>query len=265
MLKYNYHTHTYRCNHALGTDEEYVLEALSSGMIGLGFSDHIMLPDFVEPHIRGDYSCFPSYCDSLDDLKKKYEGRIKIYKGLEAEGFSYYFPYYKELISSGTIDYLILGNHAMMNNHRKILAYFGQPTAASMYAYKDTAIAAMKTKCFSCFAHPDYFMSSIQVFDRDVMKVSVELIQTAILYDIPLEINIAGIRNGKKPIGDKYRYIYPNPEFFILARKMGAKFILGLDAHSPKQLSDVQANCAAVRFVHDYDLQLLQEIEFKKV
>ena len=24
MFKKNYHTHTFRCNHAIGTDEEYV-------------------------------------------------------------------------------------------------------------------------------------------------------------------------------------------------------------------------------------------------
>ncbi len=264
MLKYNYHTHTYRCNHATGTDEDYVIEALSIGMRGLGFSDHIMLPDFSEPTIRGEYSCFQNYLDSIDDLKKSYDDRIKIYKGLEAEGFAYYFPYYKELISTGTVDYLILGNHSMMNNKKKIIAHFGQPTASSIHAYKDTAIAAMKTMCFSCFAHPDYFMSSLPVFDRDVMKVSAELIEASIIYDIPLEINIGGIRNGKKQIGDKYRYIYPNSEFFLLAKKMGAKFILGLDAHGPSQINDEQANCTAVRFVHDLGLQLIQSLDFKK-
>ena len=40
MLKTNWHTHTKRCGHAKGTDEEYVLEAIAAGVKSLGFSDH---------------------------------------------------------------------------------------------------------------------------------------------------------------------------------------------------------------------------------
>ena len=33
-MKYNYHTHTSRCFHARGTDEEYVLAAIEAGFDG---------------------------------------------------------------------------------------------------------------------------------------------------------------------------------------------------------------------------------------
>ena len=36
----NYHTHTYRCNHATGTEEEYINNAIALGFKELGFSDH---------------------------------------------------------------------------------------------------------------------------------------------------------------------------------------------------------------------------------
>ena len=36
----NYHTHTPRCNHAQGSEQEYVDAALSAGLKILGFSDH---------------------------------------------------------------------------------------------------------------------------------------------------------------------------------------------------------------------------------
>ena len=39
-MKANYHTHTWRCNHAVGTEEGYVLAAIRAGMEILGFSDH---------------------------------------------------------------------------------------------------------------------------------------------------------------------------------------------------------------------------------
>ena len=39
MIKCNYHTHTKRCNHAVGEDEEYVLSAIENGYKVLGFAD----------------------------------------------------------------------------------------------------------------------------------------------------------------------------------------------------------------------------------
>ena len=36
----NYHTHTHRCNHAVGREEDYVKEALKVGLKLLGWADH---------------------------------------------------------------------------------------------------------------------------------------------------------------------------------------------------------------------------------
>ncbi len=44
MIKANYHTHTARCGHAIGTDEEYVQTAIQAGLKTLGFSDHAAYP-----------------------------------------------------------------------------------------------------------------------------------------------------------------------------------------------------------------------------
>ena len=40
MLKQNFHTHTSRCGHAIGLDEDYVKTAIKAGIKVLGFSDH---------------------------------------------------------------------------------------------------------------------------------------------------------------------------------------------------------------------------------
>lgn len=39
-MKTNYHTHTARCMHAVGDDEDYVRSAIKGGFQELGFSDH---------------------------------------------------------------------------------------------------------------------------------------------------------------------------------------------------------------------------------
>ena len=72
MIKTNYHTHTIRCGHASGEDEEFILAAIALGFTELGFTDHIMLPDRQQIGIRGDYSLLDDYIDSLNALKEPF-------------------------------------------------------------------------------------------------------------------------------------------------------------------------------------------------
>lgn len=261
MFIANYHTHTKRCGHATGEDEDYVLEALGQGYQYLGFSDHAMLPGFSEPYTRGDFSLFQDYCDSINALKKKYQGRITIYLGFEAESFPPYFSFFKEMLANGILDYMILGNHSAMSEDHEIYSRFFHITSASqLYLYRDLALKALTSGMYSIFAHPDYFLASIENFDADCKKVSRSLIETCMAYDIPLEVNVAGIRNGLKQVGKKRRWLYPTDDFFNLVSSYGAKCILGMDAHAPDQLSDEAANFAAAEFVHQHHLNLVDTI-----
>lgn len=39
----NYHTHTYRCGHGFGSEEDMVLNTIKTGVNELGFSEHVPL------------------------------------------------------------------------------------------------------------------------------------------------------------------------------------------------------------------------------
>lgn len=258
MLKANYHTHTKRCGHALGSDEDYVLSAISGGFSILGFSDHIMLPGVSEPKIRGEYSLLDDYIDSINDLREKYKDKIDILVGFEAESFPQFFKYYKQLLDQNIIDYLILGNHNEMDDNKKIVYDFKKIDSASrLYKYRDLAILALETGMFKVFAHPDYFMWSMDRFDLDCKKISKDIIDAAIKYDVPLEVNVGGIRRGKELIGKDYRYGYPTVEFFKLASKKGAKCIIGIDAHRPDNLTDNKSIYLAMEFSRKLNLNLI--------
>jgi len=56
----NFHTHTWRCNHAGGTERQYVEKALEAGLWILGFSDHA---PYVFP--RGYHSNFRMTLEQL--------------------------------------------------------------------------------------------------------------------------------------------------------------------------------------------------------
>ncbi len=52
FLKANYHTHTYRCQHAYGSEREYIEAAIRMGIAELGFSDHVPCP-FKDGYVSG--------------------------------------------------------------------------------------------------------------------------------------------------------------------------------------------------------------------
>ena len=113
MKKTNYHTHTKRCMHACGSDEEYVLAALQNGYETLGFSDHTpwnYKTDFVA-HMRMRLDQAQGYLDSVAALKEKYQGKIEILCGFECEYFPGYMDWLLDYLIEHEVDYIIFGHH----------------------------------------------------------------------------------------------------------------------------------------------------------
>ena len=113
----NYHTHTPRCNHAEGSEREYVECALQAGLEILGFSDHT---PYLYP--EGHHSWFRMRIDQLDDyvqtvlaLRKEYAGKIEIPVGLELEYYPDLLPNLLPILRDQPLDYLILGQHYLDN------------------------------------------------------------------------------------------------------------------------------------------------------
>ena len=86
----NYHTHTWRCNHASGTERQYVDNALKAGLRILGFADHApyIFPNGYYSHFRMKLSQLQDYGDTVLKLREDYAGQIQIPLGLEIE----YYP-----------------------------------------------------------------------------------------------------------------------------------------------------------------------------
>lgn len=60
MQQFNYHTHTTRCGHACGRDEDYVIQAIRNGYKKIGFSDHM-------PYKNGYVKGKRMHYDELED------------------------------------------------------------------------------------------------------------------------------------------------------------------------------------------------------
>ena len=66
----NYHTHTTRCRHAVGSDREYVKAAIESGVKTLGFSDHAPFPHRAFVGMMPDV--LPEYIASISALREEF-------------------------------------------------------------------------------------------------------------------------------------------------------------------------------------------------
>ena len=232
---YNIHSHTFRCGHAAGEDEEYVLACRKAGFPYMGFSDHVFLPGVHDPRIRGDASMLEDYTSSVNSLKEKYKKDMKIYLGFEAEYLEDFLPYYQKLLEEKIIDYLILGQHCYFKDGTTHWYSRGVSCEEAVNNYVDDVIKGMHSGLFTYVAHPDFFMIFDHAFKTCHEEASKRLIKEAKALHVPFEINMAHSRRYGDDFDPESRMVYPFPPFWKMVSEIGAEVVLGVDAHRPEE------------------------------
>lgn len=250
-MKVNLHTHTYRCRHAKGTDEEYVLAALEAGYDKLGFADHTPFP-YTDGFYNGDKMTveeLPDYIASVNALKEKYKGKIEILLGLECEAVPDFFPFLAEVKQQ--MDYLILGSHG----DKRIHPYSGALTEPDqLWTYFDYTVEGMETGLFLYLAHPDVMLGRYPVFDETAAEVSRKLCREANRLGLPIEYNLYGVFKGAKAgcLG------YPYDGFWRIAAEENCVAVVGVDAHSPSGFRDTPME-TAVEYLRGLGMRILED------
>lgn len=249
-MDYNFHTHTWRCSHATGTEEEYIIRALENGVKYMGFSDHIPFrcPDGTEvTSTRIPISQAKDYCKNLRELREKYRGKIEIYIGFESE---YYPEYFKKMVSDARewgAEYLILGQHYTSPERpsgRRSFVPTDNPDDLEDYA--QSLVNAMKTGVFTYVAHPDVinFKGDRETYQKIMRKVCISSREQ----NVPLEINFLGIRDN--------RY-YPNEAFWQIASQEQSPVTFGFDAHASISAYDSSSLEIALDMVEKFKLNYI--------
>lgn len=252
----NYHTHTVRCNHAVGSEREYIEEAIKSGFHTLGFADH-------SPYIfeGGHYSSFrmkpeelSEYVSTISSLREEYKNDIKIYIGLEAEYYPSIFGKYCDLIRNSGVDYLIMGQH-----YPKIEpspSYCGRPSddPQRLKDYVDTVIEGANTGLYSYIAHPDIinFTGDPALYESEMERLVQGVVKAGVLF----ELNILGLREGR---------VYPREAFWKLVSKHGGKAVFGSDAHEPWQIYDEQTIQRGIELLEKLGIPYTEELDLKRL
>ena len=226
-INFNLHSHTARCGHAGGTDEEYVQAAIARGLKVMGFSDHAMLPVIHEPGMRGEPEELEDYIASVKALKKRYASQIDVKLGMECEYHPHFASYYRDLLDKKGFDYLIMGEHSYYENGT-MHWFYAEGTKATKH-YTDLLIEGMESGLFLYVAHPD-LMVLYSKKDEAYVSCCKRIITRAKELGIPLEINMGRSRN---PYRHSQIPEYSDPIFWDLFRQIGGTCLLGIDAHMP--------------------------------
>ncbi len=251
----NYHTHTFRCGHAKGSDEEYIKRAIEGGIKIMGFSDHAPINCVEGYHAwwRVQPEEAKEYIESLRKLREKYKDKIEIYIGFEMEYYPEYFDEMYRYVKELGAQYIILGEHyAGSEWDGSIHSNHPGHSDEELIKYTDLLIEGMKTGKYLYVAHPDMFR-----FDGDdelYVKEAQRLCRAAKELDVPLELNMLGVFDNRN---------YPNEKFLKVAGQVGCKMIFGFDAHNPERAYDDKSIIKAQALVKKYNLNLIDKVEIK--
>ena len=269
----NYHTHTIRCGHAAGADEEYIRAAIQRGIKTLGFSDHTPHPGGERNGVRMGMDMAEEYFSSLLELREKYKSEIDIKIGFETEYYPLIWDKLLEDYKRLPIDFLILGLHSVPDyppvpdEENRIFgvkdrsSFFATDSPEVLRGYVDLITAGMRTGVFSCVAHPDVinFVGEREVYRREMSRI----IELSVELSIPLELNVNGVKKGLL-LGDVRRSHYPNPDFWRLAAEKSASAIIGIDAHTPRDITDAECYAETVKFAKECGIKLLDDMPLVK-
>lgn len=260
MQKFNYHSHTKRCGHAIGEDEAYVLEAIKNGYTHIGFSDHA---PYEHGYIEGERMHkeeLAAYIESIKALQVKYQDQISIAIGLE-------FELYKEQLAEikaykEQMDYLIIGQHENELFKKGIYDYYEDE---DVLKYAQLIVEALDMGLPDIVAHPDLFMYDKKKWTKACDEASHMICAAASKAKVPLEVNLNGLRYGKVQLGDEYRYRYPHRKFWEIAQQYDLDVIFGLDAHEPSKYSDHKCyEIVMNEIINDLNLNFKTDFVIKK-
>lgn len=253
---FNFHTHTKRCGHAKGNDEDYVKAAIKMGYDTIGFSDHApyLFPDGHDSGFRVKKKDAEDYVNSVRALQEKYKDQIDIKLGFELEYFPRLHEKEIEYLKGFKYDYLILGQHFTDNEYESYAKYTGTatPSAVTLDKYISQLILGAKSGDFLYVAHPDLinFTGDKELY----LKKMRYMLQALKEIGIPLEFNFYGFFEKRN---------YPNYDFWKMVAEIGNPVVIGLDAHWPEVYEDTDNLALAHQYLASLGITPLEELNIK--
>jgi len=245
------HTHTVLCD---GKDdiETFCRTAYEKGLQSLGFSAHA--PIFAKTGIRTAWHLkderLEEYLESVRSAKKRWEGKLPVYLGLEVDFISGLTgPADKDYREMG-LDYIIASVHYVVppkgkpftvddpleNVEQGIREGFGGDPMGMVELYLDSEEAMIRAGGFDVLGHPDlvklhnkenkFFNPKSDFYLKRIAALAAMLAETG----VPSELNTGGLNR------DKISECYPSLDFLKCFRKQNVPIVINADAHRAEEL-----------------------------
>ena len=259
---FNFHGHTKRCGHAYGDDEAYVLAAIEAGYQKIGFSDHAPYPGQYNERERMDMSELDEYIHSIKTLQEKYKKQIDIYIGLEIENYQAF----KQEIRAyrAQMDYCIIGQHSMALRDGQALGdYYLENDPAHVLLYAGQIKEALEEGLADIVAHPDLFMYGRETWDESCETAAKMICEAAKKANVPLEVNLGGVKYGVRLLGKEKRLSYPYRRFWEIAQQTGNQVVYGLDVHAPSEYKMIERFALVDQVIDGLTLSFAEDLNIQ--
>ncbi len=240
MIRSDFHCHTLFCD-GKDSPEDMVRSALEKGLKAIGISGHSYAP-FDPGCIGMTPENEAKYRRQISRLKKRYEGEILVFCGIEQDIFS---PAPKNPFdySIGSVHYLKAGDsYIAVDDKPEILtglrdSYFSGDIYALCAAYYETVSRVHEVTGCDIIGHFDLiskFNEDGSLFDREDPRYRAAWMSAAdvlLKAGVPFEVNTGAMSRGYRtepyPASDIIRYI----------GEKGGSFVLSSDAHRKEDLT----------------------------
>ena len=256
----DFHTHTARCGHAGGRDEEYVEAAVGRGLAAIAVTDHV--PMYWLPAGQHDASLamaadeLPRYVDAVLAMRERYAGRVEVLLGLEADFIAGHEEELARLLERYPFDVVLGSVHWVgdwLVDAPSSLPRFRQGPAEVdriWDEYTTELIAAARSGLFDVLSHLDlakkFGFRSAEPFAGRLAEV----VAAVAAAGCAVELSSAGRR---KPVGEDY----PADDVVAALVAAGVPVVLSSDAHAPAEVGFGFAELAARARAHGVSATLL--------
>lgn len=222
------HNHTLLCNHATGSIDQYIQEAIKKDIKIFGFSEHA--PMHFDFNYRLGFNQVDLYENNIRQAQEKFKDKIDILLAYEVD----FLPQYSDnFIFDREVDYLIGSVHFIdewgFDNPEFIGKYAHQDIDIIWQKYFDLIEAMANSGKYDIAGHLDLIKVFKFLPKKDVRTLAKKALQAIKKANMTLEINGAGLR---KPIHEPY----PSVLLLEMAFEMDIPISFASDAHAPEHV-----------------------------
>ncbi len=231
LLPPDYHTHTRRCGHAVGTAVEYVEAARTRGLAGIGVCDHLPLIGRRDAELTMAVSDLDDYVDEVLELRRAYPGYVLL--GIEADYEPETFGEARALLDCYPFDYVIGSVHFLdgwgFDDPRNAAEWAERDVLDVYLRYFERVSEAAESGAFTILGHLDLVKKFGHRPPEPPQAAMQALVERVARTGTAVEINTAGLR---KPVAE----MYPGPDLLGLLYRSGVPLTFGSDAHRPEEV-----------------------------